>query len=218
MKSCSQSSFGKSLWLTMFFFQAASLRRINNVSVSHGKFPEWDTCQAEEKQRDLMRRRTSWCDAARLVGTHTGNRIVKWLLCVYVRVCMCACVWTGYTLRSVPPRQLSSWEQYHLSLGATRQWRPDGEQRVEDGTKCRPKQGHQIKFFRYSWCQEPMVLLFISVCIGNSVHGHLSFSFLNSLFVCSSLCPSLFDRHTYWRQHEVIDWYFSFGVRPSLWS
>ncbi len=140
--------------------------------LSHGKFHDRDTCLPKEKQWDLMRRRTSWRDTTCLTGTHTGNRLGKWLLCVCT--CQCAC---GYTLRSVPPRQLSSWEQYHLSLRAARQWRPDGEQRVEEGTKYRPKQGHQINFCRYSWCQEPMVLLFITVCMGNTVHGHLSFFF-----------------------------------------
>lgn len=107
-----------------------------------GNFIKRDTCQPEEKLRVLMRQRTSWRDSACLEGTYTGNRLAKRLACV--------CVWKGYTLRSVPPRQLSSWEQYHLSLGATRQWRPDGEQRVEDGTECQPKQRHQIKFCRYS--------------------------------------------------------------------
>lgn len=119
------------------------------------------------------------------------------------------CVWTGYTLRSVPPRQLSPWEQYHLSLTATRQWRPDGEQRVEDRTKCRPKQGDQIKFFRYSWCQEPMVLLFITVCMGNTaVAICLSFSFL--IFFSLGLCffVSFALRYTYIHRHDgVIRWY-----------
>lgn len=58
------------------------------VSVSHGKFHERDTCQPLEKQRDLMRRRTSWRDTACLPGTHTGNRLGKWLVCV----CTCECV------------------------------------------------------------------------------------------------------------------------------
>lgn len=143
---------------------------------------------------------------ARLAGTHTGNRFSKWSQWM--------CAWTGYTLRSVPPRQLSPWEQYHLSLRATRQWRPDGEQRVEDGTKCRPKWGHQIKFFSYSWCQEPMVLLFITVCMGNTVRGHLSFFlFLNPLFlhIFVRLSLSLFDTctvHTWatWYDQMMLSW------------
>lgn len=113
-------------------------------------------------------------------GRNTHRKQVSKVSVVHVRVQVHVCMWTGYTHRSVPPRQLSLWEQYHLSLMATRQWRPDGEQRVEDGTKCWPTQEHQIKFFSYSWCQEPMVLLFSSVCPSNTVHGHLSCSLLIS--------------------------------------
>lgn len=49
-----------------------------------GNFIKRDTCQPEEKLRDLMRRRTSWRDSACLVGTYTGNRLAKRLACVCV--------------------------------------------------------------------------------------------------------------------------------------
>lgn len=138
------------------------------------------------------------------------------------------CAWTGYTLRSVPPRQLSPWEQYHLSLRATRQWRPDGEQRVEDGTKCRPKWGHQIKFFRYSWCQEPMVLLFITVCMGNTVHDHLSFSLYLNPFILHTFVTCIAHSliHVQYKRcyleniaKKYVNTFYSsiFGPKPLLW-
>ena len=59
-----------------------------------GNFIKRDTCQPEEKLRDLMRRCTSWRDSACLVGTYTGNRLAQRLerVCVCVCVCVCGCV------------------------------------------------------------------------------------------------------------------------------
>lgn len=48
-------------------------------------------------------------------------------------VCVCVSV-SVYRQppQSVPPRKQSSWEQYHLSPRAIRQWGPDGELRFVD--------------------------------------------------------------------------------------
>ena len=116
-----------------------------------GNFIKRDTCQPEEKLRDLMRRCTSWRDSACLVGTYTGNRLAQRL----ERVCVCVCVYVRVCGKATPSGVCHHGNCLHGNNTTCHSGLPDnGGQMGSKGWRMepvvRPQQRHQIKFCRYS--------------------------------------------------------------------